>query len=69
MAGNREWKFQFADAGAVVAHFEQFAAAARELHANVMRTRVETVFEQFFKSGRGAFDDFPCGDLVDQKIG
>ena len=47
---------------------QQLGAAARELHADVMRAGVEAVFEQFLQGGGGPLDDFAGGDLVDQKI-
>ncbi len=61
-------QLRFADTAAVVADLQQLGAAARELHADVMRAGVEAVFEQFLQGGGGPLDDFAGGDLVDQKI-
>jgi hypothetical protein len=69
MPSQRQFEFVFANAAAIVGDFQQLAAAARQLDADIMRTGIEAIFEQFFESSGRPLDHFACCNLVDEQLG
>ena len=68
VAQQRQRQVGLADAAPVVAHQQAFDAALFQLHANLGRSRIQAVFQQFLECGGGAFDDLASSDLVDQQV-
>ncbi|KAF0204849.1 MAG: hypothetical protein FD173_1500 [Gallionellaceae bacterium] len=69
VAHQRQRQLFRCDAAAVVAHAQQFDAAAFKLHGDVRRPRIQAVFQQLFQRGGGAFDHLAGSDLVDEEVG
>ena len=57
------------DADAVVAHADQAAAAALQLHLDARGAGVERVLHQLLDHGRRPLDHLAGGDLIDECIG
>ena len=68
MARDREGQFACRDAAAVIADPDQADAAFLEVDLDAACAGVECVLDQFLDDGRGPFDDFAGGDLVDERV-
>ena len=51
---------------AVVGDLDQLESAGRKAHPDLSRAGVESVFNQFLKRARRAFDHLARGDAIDE---
>ncbi|EEG24102.1 hypothetical protein EIKCOROL_01183 [Eikenella corrodens ATCC 23834] len=69
VAGEGEREVVGVDAAAVIGHADEADAAAGQLNLDAGGAGINTVFDDFFERGSGAFHHFAGGDLVHEVVG
>ncbi len=69
VAGNRQRQLLRGNAATVIADADQADAALFQVDIDAQRAGIQCVLDQFLDHGRGTFNDFARGDLVDEGIG
>jgi len=69
MPADRQRQLLGGDAATIIADADQADPAFFQINVDTLRAGIQRVFNQFLDHRGGAFNDFACGNLVDEDFG